>query len=272
MNLAAAGNWPLSDSFSANVSSPAQEELFAKLIGFEYLPQGAAGGGTRDNSNSQVIVNKTQFAMLASASPWAVESFGVFFSFASADALSRIVCEDFPPCTGDLTPFLLYPPPPFVPSFYYPNFLTLTPQQGLLWPANQIQTKDIFNTQPAHVLASYNGHVTGWQPRLSAALLQSIKESTAVCPAIEEGWPQPREFEEPGWYPHTVRISYDRESERFTVAFGRLQWRQSYKQKLDALTKIQTDFENLKSLMEGLLAQPPPNDIVINNEFANMVR
>ena len=272
MNLAAAGNWPLADSFSTDVSSPAQDQLFAKAIGFEYLPKGAAGGGPRTHANSQVVVNQTEYATLAAESPWAVESFAMFFSMVSPDALRRIVCEDFPPCTGDLTPFLLYPPPPFIPSFYYPNFLTLTPQQGLLWAANKVQTKEVFKAQPAHVVASYNGHVTGLQPRISADMFQALKESAAACPSFEEGWPQPREFEQEGWYPNTVRVSYDRESERFTVAFGRLQWRQSYKQKLDALTKMQTDLDNLKSLMEGLLSSPPPNEIVINNEFANMVR
>jgi hypothetical protein len=154
------------------------------------------------------------------------------------DALSRIVCDDVAPCVGDLTPFLVYPPPPFVPAHYYPNLLTLAPQTGLLWVPNQVSSRGVFAEQPGHAQASYDGHVTGYEARLSATLLQHMVQPS--CAGFQEGWALGREVETAGWYPSVLQVSYDAGEQRFTVAMGQLQWKQAYKSKLDALTKVRT--------------------------------
>ena len=39
-----------------------------------------------------------------------------------------------------------------------------------------------------------------------------------------------------------------------------------------SVSQLHKDFEHMKSLMEEVLSAPPPNDIVVNNEFAGMIR
>ena len=237
--MAAAGNWPLADAFSANVSSPAQKDLFARLVRFEYLPQGVAGGGSRNAENTQLVVNKTQFAQLQASSPWALESFAIFFSLEEMNALNRIVCDDVSPCVGDLTPFLEFPAPVFTPQHFYANYLTLTPATGTLWMANQVSTQSVFAQQPGHAQASYAGRVTGLQAQLARSWLADLAgDNSGTCAAVEEGWALGTQVERAGWYPASLRVSYDAASDRFTVAMGQLHWRQSYQEKLDAITKV----------------------------------
>ncbi len=240
LDLSSAGSWPLTDVFGANVGSPEQASLFARLVGVQYLPRGAAGGGSRSSTNSAVsTANKTSFAGVAAASPWAVEQLNVFFSLQSLEQLRRIVCDDYPPCAGDVTPFLLLPPPVFLPSSYYANYLTLAPLQGISWSANQLENQSTFGQQPALTFTSFGGHVTGWQPRLSLSLLRSLRDAPAgTCAAFEVSWPQPREYEAAGWYPNSLRVAYDATTRRYNVGMGQLQYRVDYASKLAAISKV----------------------------------
>ncbi len=239
MDLASAGAWALTDFFSTNVSSPEQAALFARVLGVQYLPRGTAGGGSRDAVNSALIANKTAYAAAAASSPWAVEQFGFLFSLLSFEQLQRIVCEDYPPCAGDMTPFVLLPPPVFLPSSFYANYLTLAPRQGIAWSANQLESQSTFAQQPALTFDSYNGQVTAWQPRLALPLLRALRDGPPqACAAFEVSWPQPREYAVAGWYPNSLRVSYDRATARFSVTMGQLQYRVDYASKLAAISKV----------------------------------
>lgn len=233
------------------VGAVGEELLFARVLGLEYLPGGAAGGGTRSASNAALPSSRARWASEAARSPWwGAPSLALLFSLRDLAQLARLVCEDAPPCAGDLTPFVLLPPPLFVPASFYPNYLALVPRQGLLWPANQLSSPAVFARQPAHAVATYDGHVTQLQTRLSLALLRELREQARqqqqqqqqqgeeACPGWEEAWQQPREFERAGWYPNTVRVSYDPAARRFTVAMAQLQYRQDYASKLQAITKV----------------------------------
>jgi hypothetical protein len=238
MDLASAGAWPLTDFFGLNVSSPEQAALFAKVLGVQYLPRGTAGGGSRDAANSALVANKTAYAAAAAGSPWGVEQLAFLFSLQSFEQLQRIVWDDYPPCAGDVTPFVLLPPPVFLPSSYYANYLTLAPRQGISWSANQLESQSTFAQQPALTFASYNGQVTAWQPRLALSLLRALRDGPPqACPAFEVSFPQPREYAVAGWYPNSLRVSYDGARGRFTVAMGQLQYRVDYASKLASVSK-----------------------------------
>jgi hypothetical protein len=239
MDLASAGAWPLSDFFSLNVSSPEQATLFAQVLGVQYLPRGTAGGGSRDATNSALVANKTAYAAAAAGSPWGVEQLALLFSLQSFEQLQRIACDDYPPCAGDVTPFVLLPPPVFLPSSYYANYLTLAPRQGISWSANQLESQSTFAQQPSMTYDSYNGQVTAWQPRLSLPLLRALRDGPPqACAAFEVSWPQPREYAVAGWYPSSLRVSYDATTGRFAVAMGQLQYRLDYASKLASVTSV----------------------------------
>lgn len=125
--------------------------------------------------------------------------FAISFNLVPLDALRLIVCDDFPPCTGDLTPFVNFPPPAFVPDFYYANYLSMAPTKGICWAANQVQTKAVFQEQPALTLSSYNGHVNAWGVKVAVSMLQAQTARNMSCPVVNAGVPNPREFERQGW-------------------------------------------------------------------------
>jgi hypothetical protein len=226
------------DYFSTDVGSPEQKALFAKSIAVHYLPRGGAGGGSRDQTNSILTLNKQQYATATAQSPWAVEHFQFSFDLVPVDALKRIVCDDFPPCSGDLTPFLRFPPPNFVPEFYYPNYLSMAPSQGIAWVPNQVSTQSVFQQQPATTVHSYDGAVTSWDLKLSTALLQQLTVKNMSCPYLEAAVPNSREFARAGWYPRLFRVHYHEETDRFSVSMTHLQWRQSYPSKLNELSEV----------------------------------
>lgn len=226
------------DYFSADVGSPEQKSIFAKWIGVHYLPKGDAGGGSRDQSNSMLTLNKQEYASAAAQAPWAVQHFQFSFDLVSLDALKRIVCDDYPPCSGDLTPFLRFPPPQYVPEFYYPNYLTMAPAQGIAWVPNQVSTQSVFQQQPATTVHSYDAGVTSWDLKVTTAQLAQLTVKNMSCPYLEAAVPNPREFARAGWYPRLWRVHYDETTDRFTVSMRHLQWRQSYTSKLNEIAEV----------------------------------